>query len=1016
MNTKEALEKAAEFRVKADALFAGTVGKWVSDELEKHKNIIGSYYDLVGKYDEKNRELLDKKNLSGLISLRRSLRDNVLTILEKGLPLIPGKHIEEALNSFLETSFEMTDEFPDTRHEVQMPVCFLSASGDSFPVRMLLRGKRILFGIHCFFYPVEKLFRKLAGRKYAPKPVWKRHVPLRSLIYRHLILERLDNVLEEIDAVYLRIAEVYSSLWQEDDKLAEEQYAQINKLPDGSLPFGDVIVNTMPGNEAGLIETLEGCKENITRAFTGSAAESTELMEQRVLIAGTVKHPAKMYNIQRVGEYTGKIKKRYIRRITDWNRTLFVLGEDWKISVEVFACKFHVYKEYYDLSDGLFRKLIQPVGERLDLMGKRIEESGIEIMDQQSAVLNAGLMEGLRGMKLKIKQSLQLKEVPAINEIIESSDFPGLIEKAESAIRQRIEMLSQKRSFVKSALLDHPVSENEVETISPYGLVSFEMAPGLLVHFPKLKSNFIGFIQALQVEIGQIPDIVDFSIDSALSFMENTGDVEKGYKITGEGYQRALETLKEAGAKQEEFFKKEDNSLFDAAQKFNDDIHELTDNENVFQIKFRITRARAIEKSKQIRNEIGKKIRHLVPLLVIEIRKMFGYISDSTHKLRKHFEVEGGAGYISTDVSDYLTETEIAIQRLPFVYQRLFRIEPLDSFEFYIDRESSFQKLGLAYGRWKEGKFAPVAIIGERGSGKTTLLRRFVKENAPVEKIEILDLHGFPQDPEKIFKSIEDLAKTNKTAMVDKNGVHAANRRMIAVDGLEKLFLGYVGGFYHLRKTMELISLTSHEIFWICICHEYSWKFLDRSVSISDYFGYHIKLSELQVSDIRKIIEKRHSYSGYKLEFPPPVKEKTLLWFRKNPQVDPAEYNRSRFFEKLYSFSRANIAIALLLWLRSTAKVEDNTFHLEPIENLNFAFIRYVTPSKMPMLRAMIIHNGLTPMNFSMIFRLSEDETLLRLYQLKDDGLLVEKDGVYNVNPLIYSPLIKYLLDLNLLH
>ena len=86
-------------------------------------------------------------------------------------------------------------------------------------------------------------------------------------------------------------------------------------------------------------------------------------------------------------------------------------------------------------------------------------------------------------------------------------------------------------------------------------------------------------------------------------------------------------------------------------------------------------------------------------------------------------------------MSDYLVETEEAVNRLPFVYQRLFKLEPLSTFDLYIERAEAYEKFKLAYSRWKNGKFAPAIISGEKGSGKTSFINRFLASKSINEKI-----------------------------------------------------------------------------------------------------------------------------------------------------------------------------------------------------------------------------------------------------------------------------------------
>ena len=67
------------------------------------------------------------------------------------------------------------------------------------------------------------------------------------------------------------------------------------------------------------------------------------------------------------------------------------------------------------------------------------------------------------------------------------------------------------------------------------------------------------------------------------------------------------------------------------------------------------------------------------------------------------------------------------INNLPIVYQQLYKIQPLKEMSLFTGREKELKQLLHAYASWKEGKYAPTVIIGEKWSGHTTLINYFIK-------------------------------------------------------------------------------------------------------------------------------------------------------------------------------------------------------------------------------------------------------------------------------------------------
>ena len=137
------------------------------------------------------------------------------------------------------------------------------------------------------------------------------------------------------------------------------------------------------------------------------------------------------------------------------------------------------------------------------------------------------------------------------------------------------------------------------------------------------------------------------------------------------------------------------------------------------------------------------------------------------------------------------------------------------------------------------------------------------------------DLHKEYLEPEvaynKLYERINDLLANQNDKDLDKP------KKIVVIDGLEKLFEAKINGFNVLQKTMQLISKTNNQIFWIVACHLYSYKYLEKSFNISEYFGYHIELEDLPAEDLIKIIEKRHNISGFRLKFLPDTQKKSMI-------------------------------------------------------------------------------------------------------------------------------------------
>lgn len=83
---------------------------------------------------------------------------------------------------------------------------------------------------------------------------------------------------------------------------------------------------------------------------------------------------------------------------------------------------------------------------------------------------------------------------------------------------------------------------------------------------------------------------------------------------------------------------------------------------------------------------------------------------------------------------------------------------------------------------------------------------------------------------------------------------------------------------------------------------------------------------------------------------------------------------------------------------------------------MNNNFVQSISKEKMVILRSILIHNGITSLDLSRIFRIKPELSKLRLDQLWDDGILIKPEERYFINPLIYSQIVNKFYRMNLLH
>jgi len=940
----------------------------INPETEKYLKISSAFREELEALINNLEKSVTESNFS--LSLGESLNSStkIINLINENIEETPRQEIVEKIDSF--------------RKEI-LPLFNISLDRKYFDPIALIKG----------------IFKKREPADL--KPVFR---------LNELIVKSLEENRDKLNIYLKSISDLLLKLWQISDLLIAEI---------------DQIAHTASDEELSLKTDIAGYFDEIDRAETNLKEAQTDFLKsvadevvnkQKAIASGSLTVPPgdrknrRVYNSREIQRSLDSTSSWFESQIHNWHNTFYVMSDDWMLELEIARLKYYILKQHFDFGKFVDAKFIGPLGEQIAELKETAEKITALLKDN---VKKEGNMKMLKSTRTETRSRLFHKLLPATRQIIIDSNVPARIDEFEKGTAGAFKQLSESRTIKKKTTYDVPTELNELEKISPRSLVSFQMMPDFMKHFPLLKQAFIRHLQEVQNRFEEIPEIIDFSLTSAQSFYEEKDDIEEAENIGIEGVQRAINKIEDVESLIKTFRNEEVSRMKESIEQLAGQLTEITDNENAVQIRMRIAKARALEKSKQIRNKIFNSIRDFLPRIWRVVLNAFKFIRESSIRISKQFILENKRHFVATDVSDYLTETEKAINRLPFIYQRLFKTEPLTSFELYIERTDEIEQMKKAYSRWKAGKFAPTVIISEKGWGKTTLVNRFFKLKLTTEEVKQIN-----PDPEmsmdELYNMLIELTPIQDTSRKDQE--KNIKKKIIVLDGLEKLFEARINGFDDMLMLLQHISDTNHYVFWIVTCHLYAWDYLEKTLEIADFFGYHVKLPDLSDEELMKTIERRHNISGYRLVFLPDKEKKSLISFKKQPEIENQDVLKAQYFSRMHRIVKGNLSQAFLFWMRSTSKVTEDSVYIDYISNEFFNFLGSMTDSKLMILKNIVIHNGITAHKHASLFRIKIEKSRLLLQQLYDDGIIVKTGQVFNINPIIYRQVIGHLYLLNILH
>jgi len=449
-------------------------------------------------------------------------------------------------------------------------------------------------------------------------------------------------------------------------------------------------------------------------------------------------------------------------------------------------------------------------------------------------------------------------------------------------------------------------------------------------------------------------------------------------------------------------------------------IDELKDNEEILKLKIRWARAKAKEQIRQFRRNAWNEVKRVVPRLRAIGRFSASHLKTGVSRVKEITGLGEISEQPSEAISRRLIEFQDQVKNMPFVYRRLFRIEPIVSDErLFAGRRTELQTLQKDFDLWKKGVPGAAAIIGERGSGKTTLINDVIKESYTGYSVVIINFVQTDIDPDVFFETLRMRLKVDKAGNWDElyEGLNPDAPVVCIIENMHNLFLRKIGGFGVIDDLMGFISKSRDRIYWVITSGLYGWQYLDKVLRVSRNFSQVIKLHNLDPDEMQEIIMRRHRLSGYNLRLKASDTVEHNRKFRKlNTEQEKQDYLTERLFRNLSEKSDGNIAVAMLLWLNAVTDVGTDYIEIEPDMELDNSFVRFLTTEELFALVVLIQHEVLNASEMAGVLRIDEHDADLLLRQMSNRGYVRKFEVNYSVHPFFYRPIVRSLSTRNMLH
>ncbi|HDR05187.1 MAG TPA: ATP-binding protein [Candidatus Marinimicrobia bacterium] len=791
-----------------------------------------------------------------------------------------------------------------------------------------------------------------------------------------------------------------------NDEISESELTE--KIQEALLEVREICLN-MSRRTAEWFEEME-------KKLRQSWQEKKQKLEWEIQYAGAGILPKSCFRLEKL--------KRFIRRkeITlqseqkVWHN--FFLGEwsEWRKDLQLQLLRFQTIRATEKLKAELKITVEATLIPQFQYLASAVESA---LSNLEKEVDSSKAKTILIRTKRNLLKRLREKELPSLMDRLIDTRFDVSLKSYQETIKSNFSKVDKRQSVFRIHDSRSDLPRYSIDTVPFADLMQEEVLQGFINAFQEIVSEIHKMVEQIFRDTSEIDQIIEYNLEGSINLIGQESG-EKALETGLEGLRRGINQIEDIQG----YLAEKSQSIINALQVAADDlilkVKDLGDAQKVLELRLRWARSRAKKRARQILRQFITGLNRLIPLILEKSKILAQRLSREYGRLRKvtglgSSSSESPAAYIS-----YLVRAEKRLKSLPYIYQQLFRIEPLTDRHFFAGRESELKKLAQIWSDFNEGLLSRVAISGEKGSGRSTLVYFFKKQLAsdifinellisrPIEmEAELLDIinQHFKNQP---FESLEKYCDFLNEKQ---------ERCLLIVENVQYLLKKTMTGFQILNHFIKFLAKLSTNVFVLVTINDYSWRYLMQTQQFHRNFDQHIGLVPLSVEDTESIILKRHRISGFELHFLNPEqtvqarKLKQLASYEKQQ-----EFIRQYFFHQLQDLCQGNITSAIFLWQSAISEVSRETISIRPELRYDSSFLHNLDTDELFLLTAIIQHEKISSESLSEVLMIAAEKTELKLRQLMSMKVVAKMGDDYLVHPLAYRALLRILKTKNFLH
>lgn len=504
----------------------------------------------------------------------------------------------------------------------------------------------------------------------------------------------------------------------------------------------------------------------------------------------------------------------------------------------------------------------------------------------------------------------------------------------------------------------------------------------IIAPFEQYIANFINTLESDVKRILNLHRLFKISINTETTGQLSNSEKKKQIDFQKEKIEKALTTLLYNFEINDRHFTEIIGTIFDKLQ-YNRFIA-ITTNKKQY-TKATKTRKKSGTFASQVkrgRNFVKEKLVSLVYLT-----------SRSTLAAREFIEGDSQSLFQTiSNVVQQITPRQEVVKNLPFYYNHLFTNKQHFLDDFWVGREKIMQKFITALQQDQSEFKGVLLLLGDRNSGKSFWLNYAISQIKPECNAFIIQ----PQYNQSLtIKSFNQVFRkaTNSAGSIESILEKLPYGTCLIFDDIELWWNQHEGNNMVINHLLRLIQSFSTKIKFVLAANNVSYEMMRRNTDLKNLQPYIFSCKPLNSYEIGKAILKRHYSGGLQLGNTK----------RKDGKLTAVE--EAKFFSKIFMLSFGNIGHAMLLWISSIEKIEDEKIFIKVRKSPDMRFLEAIPAEWIIILNQLIIHKELSISYFE-----NENTELIKsLNEMLRSTLIIEPNrGYIAINPHIYPYVLVY--------